>query len=178
MRIAALIVSVLLLSLTTVGEGQSTSGAASDSARLIGSWEMVEEQEVDASGKVTARDRDVVGLLVYTPEGRMAVQIMYRRGRPTVSTANDVVSIGLGLGQIRWDVEAARAIIDTYDAYFGTYVVDAPRRRVIHRVMGELRNSELGANRERQYELHDDELWLRSSDPVQRWRIVWRRVRQ
>ena len=178
MRTYALMASVLLLLLTTVGEGQGARGASSDAARLIGTWEMVEEQEVDARGQVMARDRDVVGLLVYTAEGRMAVQIMYRRGRPTVSTSNDVESTGLGLGHIRWGAEAAQATIDTYDAYFGTYVVDAPRGRVTHRVMGELRPPGLGASYERQYELHDDELWLRSPDPVQRWRIVWRRVRQ
>jgi hypothetical protein len=139
---------------------------------------MVEEQDIDAKGSVVARDRDVVGMLVYTPDGRMAVQIMYKHGRPTVTTANDVESKGLGMGQVRWGAEAAQAAIDTYDAYFGTYVVDAPRNMVTHRVVGELRPPGMGANYERLFEFHNDELWLSSPDPAQHWRIVWRRVRE
>jgi len=56
----------------------------------------------------------------------MAVQLMYQ-GRPGVSTADDVPSRGVGLGHVGWSAEDARAAIDTYDAYFGTYEVDSPR---------------------------------------------------
>ena len=160
----------------SISGAQGLSNAAA-SAKLVGTWEMVEEQETDAQGRVVARDRDVVGMLVYTAEGRMAVQIMYRHGRPPVSTANDVESTGLGLGHVAWSAEALRATIDTYDAYFGTYVVDAQRNLVTHRVMGELRPPGLEAQYERHFQLQDDELWLSSPEPTQHWRSVWRRVR-
>ena len=164
----------LLLPSRSSAQDLSTSAV---SAKLVGTWEMVEEQETDAQGKVVARDRDVVGMLVYTTEGRMAVQIMYRHGRPHVSTADDVESTGIGLGHVAWSAEMLRATIDTYDAYFGTYQVDAQQHRVTHRVMGELRPPGLEATYERHFELHDDELWLSSPEPTQHWRIIWRRLR-
>jgi len=167
--------AVLLLPLAARGQTVASSQLG---ARLVGAWEMVEEQDIDARGGIRARDRDVVGMLVYAPEGRMAVQIMYKHGRPTVSTASDVESAGLGMGHVRWGAEASQAAIDTYDAYFGTYVIDAQRNRVTHIVMGELRPPGVGARYERQFEFHDDELWLSSPDPAQHWRIVWRRVPQ
>jgi hypothetical protein len=130
-----------------------------------------------AQDEIVARDRDVVGMIVYSPEGRMAVQIMYRRGRPVVSAKKDVVSTGLGLGEIRWSAEDARAAIDTYDAYFGTYEVDREQSIVTHHVLGELRPPGVGARYRRRYELRGDDLWLSSTDSKERWRIVWRRVR-
>lgn len=169
-------IGLLLLLSSALGAQAACSRPLSDN--LVGTWEMVEEQDLDAQGQVRATDRDVSGMLVYTTEGRVAVQIMYRHGRPTVSTANDVESTGLGLGNVRWGAEAAQATIDTYDAYFGTYAVDAPKGLVTHRVMGELRPPGLGAQYERRFEFHGDELWLSSPDPKQHWRIVWRRVKR
>lgn len=157
--------------------GQGTPTRLPASSALVGTWEMVEEQELGGGGQVTRRDRDVVGMLVYTMEGRMAVQIMYRHGRPTVTTANDIESTGLGLGHVHWGATAAQAAIDTYDAYFGTFVVDTLRSIVTHEVIGELRPPGIGARYERRFELHGEELWLSSPDPAQHWRIIWRRPR-
>ena len=175
MRATTALTCILLL-LPLVARGQAV--ASPSTAKLIGAWEMVEEQDIASKGSILARDRDVVGMLVYTPEGRMAIQIMYKHGRPTVSTASDVESTGLGMGHVRWGAEAAQSAIDTYDAYFGTYLVEARRNMVTHRVMGELRPPGMGENYERQFEFHNDELWLSSPDPAQHWRIVWRRVRE
>jgi hypothetical protein len=150
-----------------------TRGAAD----LVGTWEMVEDQALDAQGNVVERDRDVAGVITYTAEGRVAVQIMYKHGRPTVSTAHDVASTGTGLGQIKWPADAARAAIDTYDAYFGTFEVDAARQIVTHHALGELRPNGVGASYRRKFEFHGDELWLSPADPGEHWRVVWRRVR-
>jgi hypothetical protein len=144
---------------------------------LVGTWELVADQGIGARGEVLASDSNVVGLIVYTAESRVAVQMMYRNGRPTVSTANDVVSTGVGLGQIKWSVQDARSAIDTYDAYFGTYEVDSARSVVTHLVRGELRPPGVGARYERHFELHGDELWLTPVDSTQHWRVIWRRVR-
>jgi hypothetical protein len=155
----------------------AAASAAEAASPLVGTWQIVEDQSVDAQGTVTARDRDVVGLLVYTPEGRMAVQLMYRNGRPVVSADDDVASDGVGLGHIGWSGADAKAAIDTYDAYFGTYTVDAARRTVVHHVHGELRPYGVGTRYERRYELRGDELWLMPADPDLHWRAVWKRVR-
>lgn len=151
--------------------------AAAAPSPLVGTWQAVEDQTVDAHGHVVARDRDIVGLLVYTPGGRMAVQLMYRKGRPVVSGKDDVASDGVGLGHIGWSGADAKAAIDTYDAYFGSYTVDAARRTVVHHVHGELRPYGVGTRYERRYELRGDELWLTPGEPGLHWRAVWRRVR-
>jgi ketosteroid isomerase-like protein len=171
-----------------VHEHLSPAPAASDAAagnelvpadpaeRLVGTWEAVEDQGLGPDGEVVAREA-VKGLLVYTPEGRMAVQLMYQ-GRPEVSTANDEVSTtGVGLGRIGWDAEDARAAIDTYDAYFGSYEIDRDRNLVTHVVVGELRPPGVGARYGRRFEFHGDELWLTPENPAEGWRVVWRRVR-
>lgn len=129
----------LLLAATSIPSCRDEPAPENAAADLVGTWEAVEDQGLGPQGEVVARDTTVVGLLVYTPEGRMAVQLMYQ-GRPAVSTVNDEVSpTGVGLGQIRWEADAARAAIDTYDAYFGTYEVDSERNVVTHVVVGELR---------------------------------------
>jgi hypothetical protein len=154
----------------------SVALAQGPAERLVGAWEAVEDQGLGPDGKVVARDTTVMGLLVYTPEGRMAVQLMYQ-ARPEVSTANDEVSTGVGLGRIRWDAEDARAAIDTYDAYFGRYEIDPDRNLVTHVVEGELRPPGVGARYGRRFEFHGDELWLTPENPAEGWRVVWRRVR-
>jgi hypothetical protein len=154
----------------------SVALAQGPAERLVGAWEAVEDQGLGPDGEVVARDTTVMGLLVYTPEGRMAVQLMYQ-GRPEVSTTNDEVSTGVGLGRIRWDAEDARAAIDTYDAYFGRYEIDPDRNLVTHVVEGELRPPGVGARYGRRFEFHGDELWLTPENPAEGWRVVWRRVR-
>ena len=37
-----------------------------------------------------------------------------------------------------WSPEQVRQVVETYDAYFGTYVVDEARHIVTHHVEGEL----------------------------------------
>ena len=164
-----------LLLTTTLAPG-CRNEPADDAARLIGAWEAVEDQGLSPEGEIVARDTTVVGLLVYTPEGRVAVQLMYQ-DRPDVSTAGDVPSTGVGLGQIHWGAEAAQTAIDTYDAYFGTYEVDAEQDVVTHVVVGELRPPGVGARYRRHFEFRGDELWLTPADPAEHWRVVWRRVR-
>lgn len=148
---------------------------ADPAERLLGAWEAVEDQGLGPNGEVVAREA-IQGLLVYTPEGRMAVQLMYP-GRPEVSTASDQVSTGVGLGRIGWDAEDARAAIDTYDAYFGRYEVDPARNLVTHVVVGELRPPGVGARYGRRFELRGEELWLTPENAAEGWRVVWRRVR-
>ena len=155
----------------------AAASAAETAAPLVGTWQIVEDQTVDAQGQVVARDRDVAGLLVYTPEGRMAVQLMYRNGRPAVTGGDDTPSVGVGLGHIGWRGAVAKAASDPSDADVGTYTVDAARRTVVHHVHGELRPYGVGMRYERRYELRGDELWLTPGEPGLHWRTVWKRVR-
>ena len=68
-------------------------------------------------------------------------------------------------------------MVETYDAYFGTYDVDQAQHLVTHHVEGELRPNLVGAAYQRRYEVDGDRLLLSSANPAERWRVVWERVK-
>ena len=76
-----------------------------------------------------------------------------------------------------WSADDARQVVETYDAYFGTYEVDEANAIVTHHVEGELRPNYVGAAYVRRYEVEGDRLSLSPADPKERWRIVWQRVK-
>jgi hypothetical protein len=109
-------------------------------------------------------------MLVYTPGGRMAVQIMAlpRPVVPRVPGGPDLVTA--------WSGEQARTVVETYDAYFGTYEVDDALKIVTHHVQGELRPSLVGSAYGRRFSFEGGNLVLSSASPEEHWRIIWQRV--
>lgn len=112
-----------------------------------------------------------MGMIVYTPEGRMAVQIMVlpRPVVPPVPEGPDEVTA--------WSSEQVRRVVETYDAYFGTYEIDEARHIVTHHVVGELRPNYVGAAYARRYQVDGDRLLLSATNPDEHWRVVWERVK-
>lgn len=144
---------------------------------FLGSWRFVEEQELDSTGAVINRDTNVDGLLIYSPEGKMNVQLLWKETRRKILTDtimnNDGVSSHLGLGFNTWSTEQARTIIDTYDAYFGDYSVDWDNQIVTHTMAGNLRPEKSGTIYKRRFQLENDTLFLRDAKPNQYWQVVW-----
>jgi hypothetical protein len=144
---------------------------------LLGSWRFVEEQELDSTDSVISRDTNVDGLLIYAPEGKMNVQLLYKGTRQEIITDtimnNDGVSSHLGLGFNSWSREQARTIIDTYDAYFGDYSIDWKDQIVTHTMTGNLRPEKSGTIYKRRFQLKNDTLFLRDAKPNQYWQVVW-----
>lgn len=137
---------------------------------LVGTWSAQAEETIDSAGR-TISSNPATGVLVYTPEGRMAVQIVVLP-RPVVPAVPE------GPGNVdAWDAGQVRNVIETYDAYFGTYEADEANQTVTHHVQGELRPNLDGADFRRRYEINGDRLTLRSTDPRETWRVVWKRVR-
>lgn len=137
---------------------------------LVGTWSAQAEETIDSAGRTIASN-PATGVLVYTPEGRVAVQIVVLP-RPVVPAVPE------GPGNVNaWDAGQVRNVIETYDAYFGTYEADEENQTVTHRVQGELRPNLDGAVFRRRYEIHGDRLTLRSTDPRETWQVVWKRVR-
>jgi len=126
---------------------------------------------------VTASDTAIAGVIIYTPEGHMSIQLMYRHGRPVVRGDSGLTSAASGLAPLPWDGPTALAALNTYDAYFGTYVIDATRHTVAHHVVGELRPNGVGQTYARAYTLRGDTLFLRSTRPEEQWQMVWLRAR-
>jgi len=151
--------------------------AKNDNEPLLGSWRFVEEQELDSTGAVINRDTNVDGLLIYSPEGKMNVQLLYKGTRQKIITEtimnNDGVSSHLGLGFNTWSTEQARTIIDTYDAYFGDYSIDWKDQIVTHIMTGNLRPEKSRTIYKRRFQLRNDTLFLRDAKPNQYWQVVW-----
>jgi len=156
---------------------QSSNKSKNGDERLLGSWRFAEEQELDSTGAVISRDTNVDGLLIYSPEGKMNVQLLYKGTRQKIITDtimnNDGVSTHLGLGFNSWSTKQARTIIDTYDAYFGKYSIDWKDQIVTHTMTGNLRPEKSGTIYKRRFQLKKDTLFLRDAKPNQYWQVVW-----
>jgi hypothetical protein len=149
--------------------------------KLAGTWKFVADQLLDSNYQVIKEDTAVDGLLIYTPDGKMSVQFIWKGSRVPVLhdsiMKQDGMSTGLGLGNNTWSPDQARQLIDTYEAYFGDYEIDWNTSTVSHILSGNLRPDKAGIVKKRIFKLTGDTLLLRSVDPVDRWGVlcVWNR---
>jgi hypothetical protein len=127
--------------------------AVHDSARLIGAWHLV---RIDAPGQ----DGNPVGIpqpqgmLIYTRDGHMSVQLMYPK------SAN---------------VQSNEYVQDGYEASFGSYDIDEATHTLTHHVEGSVtRGLLVGKNLPRIYQLTDDgHLIIRSAQAEEHWSVTW-----
>jgi hypothetical protein len=139
------------------------------SLKVVGSWRLVAWRRIVQGGETTyPLGEQATGMLLYTADGRMAVQ-MLAPGRAPLATSD-------ALG----GTEAERAAAySSCLAYFGTYVVDGDS--VVHWVEGSLFPNWSGTTQTRPGELRGIELTLRTP-PVEGPQgavvneIVWARV--
>lgn len=168
---------ILFFAVIFISCNETASKAMNNENPLLGSWRFVEEQELDSNDVVIHRDTNVDGLLIYAPDGKMNVQLLYTGTRQKIMNDTimnkDGISSHLGLGSNNWSTEEARTIIDTYDAYFGEYSVDWENHIVTHVMSGNLRPEKKGTVYKRRLQLNNDTLLLTDAKPGQHWRVVW-----
>lgn len=116
--------------------------------RFIGAWRLVRLEEQGADG--TMHDADCTGMLVFTSDGRMSVQVMYRNAQ----TGSHYAQGG-------------------YEATFGRYEIDASANTFTFHVEGALVRTLLGKDLVRAFELSGNRLIVKSSNPNERWRVTW-----
>ena len=133
--------------------GQSQSTTARDRERLIGAWHLV---RIDASGSggTSASADQPRGLLIYTRDGHISVQLMY----PQSANAPDNEYVQGG-----------------YEASFGSYDVDETKHIVTHHIQGSItRDLLIGKDLSRVYQFSGDgHLIIRSADPNEHWSVIW-----
>lgn len=130
---------------------ESHPGAASAYQKLIGAWRLVSMEEPGADGKIhsiTGRQ----GMLIYTPDGHMSVQIMYPASESAL--ANDYVRNG-------------------YEASFGSYDVNEAAHTVTHHVEGSITQGLVGENLPRLYRFSGKRLIIQSTRPDEHWSVTW-----
>jgi hypothetical protein len=140
---------------TPASNATGTVGGAVRSP-LVGAWHLL-WLELPGPDGALRRITDAKGSLVYTPSGRVSVQVMY-------ASAGDTPSSG--------PVQYAQG---GYEGSFGQYVVDAATRTVTHRYDGANVRSLLGQDLPRRYEVTGSRLVIRSTRADERWSVVWER---
>jgi hypothetical protein len=121
--------------------------------RFIGAWRLAWLEEEGSDGSV--HRADCTGMLVFTREGRMSVQVMFRT--PQAGTPAGPVQYAQG----------------GYEASFGSYEIDEGTRRFTYHVEGALVRSLIGKDLTRLFELSGKQMIVSSSNPKEHWRVGW-----
>ncbi len=148
-----LFVGVTTISGLTLSGRQDRAGEEGIRNRFVGAWRLAWLEEEGADGKV--HRADCTGLLVYTRDGHMSVQVMYRN--PQVGTQAGPVQYAQG----------------GYEASFGTYEIDERAHTFIYHVEGALVRTLMGKDLTRVYEFSGKQLIVKSSSPNEHWRVAW-----
>ena len=134
-------------------QSSKKKGVDAGSARenLIGAWRLVSMEEPGADGKLN-RVTDRKGMLVYTRDGHMSVQLMLPKSESGVS--NDYVQNG-------------------YEASFGSFDVNEGVHTVTHHVEGSVTRGLVGKDLPRVFQFSDGHLVITSSRPDEHWSVTW-----
>jgi hypothetical protein len=148
--------AILALVWTVAGVSQTNSlekkgASVPDRARLIGAWRLTSMSGPDGKPITTGVP---IGMLIYTRDGHMSVQLMYPKSAAALS--NEYVQNG-------------------YEASFGSYDVNDATHTVTHRVRGANTGDRLaGKDLPRVYQFTPDgRLVIRSARPEEHWSVTW-----
>lgn len=146
------IASLFILIATVSGASLSASDDRAGS-RFVGAWRLAWLEQSDPDGKL--RRIDCCGMLVYTADGHMSVQVMEHNPPPQTSAAPQQYSQG------------------GYEASYGTYTIDERSHTFIFHVEGALVRTLIGKDLPRVYEFSGNHLIVKSTAPDEHWRVVW-----
>jgi hypothetical protein len=148
------VVSVLLGSGAAYGMAQSPSHDGA--AEFAGAWRLAWLEQPGADGKLYRVE--CCGMLVYTSDGHMSVQVMERDSQaPAAAGGPQQYSQG------------------GYEASYGTYKVDENAHTFTFHVDGALVRSLVGKDLPRTYELSGRQLIVKSTRADEHWRVCWER---
>ena len=149
----------LFLALTGVAQTRSAekqgdkkaASPGSDRERLIGAWRLAAISGPDGSPVTTGVP---AGILIYTRDGHMSVQLMYPKSAGAVS--NEYVQNG-------------------YEASFGSYDLNEATHTLTHHVQGSItRDLLVGRDLPRVYQFSaDGRLIIRSARADEHWSVKW-----
>lgn len=144
---------LVMIVLTATGAQAQSPRRSSDRDALIGAWHLVRIDAPGSGGKV-APGPQPKGMLIYTRDRHMSVQLMY----PKSANAPD-----------------NEYVLGGYEASFGSYDLDESKHIVTHHVQGSVtRELLVGKDLPRVYELTPDRhLIIRSADPQEHWSVTW-----
>ncbi|MGH9537094.1 MAG: lipocalin-like domain-containing protein [Terriglobales bacterium] len=130
-------------------------------SQFVGAWRLAWLEEEGADGKI--HRADCTGLLVYTRDGHMSVQVMYRNPQ-----ANSQAS-----SQATTNAAPVQYAQGGYEASFGTYEIDERAHRFTFHVEGALVRTLTGKDLARVFEFSGGLLIVKSPNPDEHWRVAW-----
>ena len=140
-----------MTAMTLPGQDRGGQGGVRD--RLVGAWRLVHIDIPGPDGKPTQFPQPI-GMLIYTRDGHMSVQLMYPK------SAN---------------AQSNEYVVDGYEASFGSYDLDEAKHTVTHHVQGSnTRDLLVGKDLPRIYEFSaDGHLVIRLARPDEHWSVTW-----
>jgi hypothetical protein len=152
-KLLSLGVLLFLASITTTTlSSQGRGGSDGIQERFVGAWRLASLEQEGADEKL--HKADCTGLLVFTRDGHMSVQVMDRNPRAQTPAGPEQYSQG------------------GYEASFGTYEINDAHTFTYH-VEGALVRTLIGKNLPRAFELSGKQLIVKSTRPDEHWRVAW-----
>jgi hypothetical protein len=152
-KLLSLGVASLLVTAVMTLPAQDRDGNDGIRERFVGAWRLASIEQQGADGKV--HKADSTGLLVFTRDGHMAVQVMERNPQAQTAAGPEQYSQG------------------GYEASFGTYAIDDRAHTFTYHVEGALVRTLIGKDLTRVYDFSGKQLIVKSSGPDEHWRVAW-----
>lgn len=142
-----------VLAIAGFAQAQSSTTQLGDREKLIGAWHLVHIDSPGPHGKPSPVPQPQ-GMLIYTRDGHMSVQLMYPKSANAQS--NEYVQ-------------------DGYEASFGSYDLDEATHTLTHHVQGSVtRDLLVGKDLPRLYQFTEDRhLIVRSAHADEHWSVTW-----
>jgi hypothetical protein len=127
--------------------------SVSDKEMLIGAWHLTRIESPGPDGNSDPMS-EPTGMLIYTRDGHMSVQLMYPK------SAN---------------AQSNEYVRDGYEASFGSYDVNEATHTVTHHVQASVTRDLLaGKDLRRVYRFTGDgRLIIKSANPAEHWSVTW-----
>jgi Lipocalin-like domain len=149
----ALVVALAFSIFAHAQSAKKIDGSGGAKEKLIGAWHLVHIDAPGADGQSVPVPQPK-GMLIYTRDGHISVQLMYPASASTLSN---------------------EYVLNGYEASFGSYDVDEAAHTVTHHMQGSnTRDLLVGKDLPRKYELTaDGHLIIRSARPDEHWAVTW-----
>jgi Lipocalin-like domain len=129
----------------------SHSGNGGIRERFVGAWRLASLEGQQLDGKI--HKADSIGLLVFTRDGHMSVQVMERNPQPQAAAAAAPEQYSQG----------------GYEASFGTFEIEESTHTFTFHVEGALVRMLIGKDLPRSFEFLGKQLIVKSTRPDEHW---------
>jgi hypothetical protein len=180
MRVATIVTgAILVFGSALAGDRPQNETTSSIADQLLGSWRLVSRVTTAADGRIlndSGLSAMPIGVLIYDRSGHVAGQVS-RPGRTVERLSGECDA----LERVKEAENNSQAILG-YDAYFGTYTVDAKGGVVTHHLEIALFPGDVGKDLKRNFSISGDTLTIKYrttiADGTQVVRaIVWARMK-